>query len=87
MRGETFVVADQSPAPHAEVVRFICQTYGCPAPESVPLERVHASLQSDRAIDSARARKQLGVQLRYPSYRQGMAPEATGLMPMAALTP
>lgn len=84
VRGETFVVADASPAPHAEVVRFICQTYGCPAPEAVPLERVHASLQSDRAVDSSRAQTRLGVRLRYPSYRQGMAPEATGIAPLAA---
>ena len=83
VRGETFVVADAAPAPHAEVVRFICKTYGCPAPEAVPLERVHASLQSDRAIDSSRAQALLGVRLRYPSYRQGMAPEATGIAPLA----
>lgn len=81
VRGETFVIGDDTPAPHAEVVRYICRTYGCPAPEAVPLERVHASLQSDRAIDSARAQRVLGVRLRYPSYREGMAPEATGIAP------
>jgi hypothetical protein len=50
----------------------------------VPLERVHASLQSDRAIDSSRAQRVLNVQLRYPSYRLGMAPEATGIAPLSA---
>jgi len=53
-------------------------------PEAVPLERVHSSLQSDRAVDSSRARQRLGVQLRYPSYRLGMAPEVTGIPPLAA---
>jgi nucleoside-diphosphate-sugar epimerase len=78
-RAQTFVIGDEEPAPHIEVVRFICETYGCPLPPSQPLEEVHASLQADRAVDSARARTQLGVQLRYPSYRQGLARAATGL--------
>jgi nucleoside-diphosphate-sugar epimerase len=78
-RGETFVIGDEEPARHVDVVRFICETYGCPMPASAPLEEMHASLQADRAIDSARARQLLGVTLRYPSYRDGMSRAATGL--------
>lgn len=81
---ETFVIGDAEPAPHIEVVRFICESYGCALPASLPLESVHASLRADRAVDSARARARLGVRLRYPSYRQGMAPDATGLAPASA---
>jgi nucleoside-diphosphate-sugar epimerase len=79
VRGETFVVGDAEPAPHIEVVRFICQTYGCPMPPSVPLEQLHASLQADRAVDSTYTRARLGVRLRYPSYREGLSRQATGL--------
>jgi nucleoside-diphosphate-sugar epimerase len=79
--GETFVVGDLLPAPHIDVVRFICERYGVPMPESAPLESVHASLQADRQVDPRRALERLGVTLRYPSYREGMAPEATGLTP------
>jgi len=78
-RGETFVIGDAQPAPHVEVVRFICETYGCPMPPSVPLDSVHPSLRADRAVDSSRARARLGVQLRFPSYRDGMARNATGI--------
>jgi hypothetical protein len=80
-RGETFVVGDREPAPHIEVVRFICSAYRVPLPESAPLETLHASLRADRAVDPTRALATLGVTLRYPSYRQGMAPEATGIAP------
>lgn len=74
VRGETFVVGDEQPAPHADVVRYICKTYDAPWPNSEPLTDVHASLRADRAIDSSRVRELLGVKLRYPTYREGMAP-------------
>jgi nucleoside-diphosphate-sugar epimerase len=78
-RRDTFVVGDLEPAPHIDVVRFICNSYGAPLPASAPLETLHASLRADRAVDASRALEQLGVALRFRSYRQGMAPEATGL--------
>ena len=80
-RAKAFVIGDLEPAQHIEVVRFICNTYRVPLPEFAPLEGVHASLRADRAIDSSHARSQLGVTLRYPSYKHGMSPEATGLAP------
>ena len=53
--------------------RWICEHHGVPFPPSVPLEEVHETLRSDRRVDGARARERLGVTLRYPSYRDGMA--------------
>lgn len=76
---DTFLVGDLEPAPHIDVVRFICDAYGVPLPGSAPLETLHATLRADRAVDASRALAQLAVTLRYPSYRQGMAPEATGI--------
>ena len=78
-RGETMVVGDLEPAPHGDVVRFICESYGVPMPPFVPLESVHESLQADRRVDASRALAAAGVTLRYPSYKDGMAPSATGL--------
>ncbi len=78
-RGDTFVVGDLAPAPHIDVVRFICETYGVPLPPSVPLGDVHDSLRADRRIDPSRALAHLGVTLRYPDYRAGMSREATGI--------
>jgi len=84
VRGETFVVGDETPAPHLEVVEWICATYGVPLPPFAPLEEVHPSLRGDRRVDGGRARRVLGIELRYPSYRDGMSPEATGLRAPAA---
>jgi nucleoside-diphosphate-sugar epimerase len=73
VHGETFVVGDQEPAPHGEVVRWICATYGVPMPPHAPLEEVHETLRADRRIDPERALRMLGVTLRFPSFRAGMA--------------
>lgn len=74
-RGQTFVVGDAEPAPHIEVVRWICREYGVPEPPSVPIESVHETLRGDRRVDASRAARALGVTLRYPSYRDGMRRE------------
>jgi len=77
---ETFVVGDLAPAPHIDVVRFVCETYGVPLPPFVPLESVHESLRADRRVDASRALDRAGITLRYPGFREGMAPAATGLL-------
>jgi len=84
VRSETFVVGDLEPASHLEVVTFLCAAYALPFPPSVPLEDVHFTLRADRAIDAERARRVLGVDLAFPSYREGMAPGATGSKAAAA---
>lgn len=81
VRPDTFVVGDLEPAPHVEVVRFIAEAYGVPMPPFVPLESVHESLRADRRIDASRALSTLRITPRYPSYREGMAPAATGMLP------
>jgi hypothetical protein len=75
----TMVVGDLDPAPHGDVVRFISEAYAVPMPPFVPLESVHESLRADRRVDGSRALAASGVTLRYPSYRDGMSPAATGL--------
>ncbi|MBN9164909.1 MAG: hypothetical protein BGO98_35930 [Myxococcales bacterium 68-20] len=74
--GETFVVGDEKPARHADVVRWICTAYGAPMPPSVPLSEVHETLRGDRQVDASRALRVLGVTLRHPSYEDGYAPTA-----------
>jgi nucleoside-diphosphate-sugar epimerase len=82
--GDTMVTGDLEPAPHGDVVRFICEAYGVPMPPFVPLESVHESLRADRHVDASRVLRASGITLRYPSYRDGMAPAATGLTARAA---
>jgi hypothetical protein len=73
------VVGDLEPAPHVDVVRFVCEAYGVAMPPFVPLESVHESLRADRRVDASRALERFGVTLRYPTYREGMSPAATGI--------
>ena len=73
VRGETFVVGDLAPASQAEVCRWVAARYGVPYPPSVPIEEVHETLRTDRRVDGSRARERLGVTLRYPTWREGMA--------------
>ncbi|MDB4936383.1 MAG: Nucleoside-diphosphate-sugar epimerase [Labilithrix sp.] len=68
------VAGDREPAPHVEVVRFVSEAYGVPMPPFVPLESVHESLRADRRVDASRVLSELGVTLRYPTYREGMKP-------------
>lgn len=78
VRGETFIVGDLEPAPQIDVVRWICEEWGCPMPPSVPPETVHETLRYSRRIDPRRALAVLGVTLRYPSYRNGMRRAESG---------
>lgn len=71
--GETFVVGDLAPCPQIEMVRWLCQRLDLPLPVSAPLEQVHETLRRNRRIDGTRALSRLGVTLRYPSYREGLA--------------
>jgi len=68
----TFVIGDRDPAPHLEVVLFVCAKYGVPLPPFVPREQVDETLRHDRQVDPSYALETLGVTLRYPSYRDGM---------------
>lgn len=74
--GETFVVGDREPAPHVDVVRFVCGAFDVPMPPFAPLDGAHETLRGDRRVDGTRALDRLGVSLRWPTYRTGMAPHA-----------
>lgn len=67
----TFVVGDACPAPQLEVVTWLCARLGLPMPPSVALEDAPRSLRRNRAVDATEALASLGVQLQYPSYREG----------------
>lgn len=71
--GDTFVVGDLAPVPQIEAVAWLCDRMGLPLPPSVPLERAHPTLRGSRAVDPSRAIGELGVTLRFPSYREGFA--------------
>lgn len=69
--GTTYLLGDALPAPHRDVVAFLCEHLVLPFPASAPLDQVSPTLQGDRAVDALAARERLGVTLRFPTYREG----------------
>ncbi len=69
--GETFVVGDAAPVPQIDVVTWLCDRMGLALPPSAPLDAVPVTMRGNRSVDGSRALAELGVTLRYPSYREG----------------
>jgi nucleoside-diphosphate-sugar epimerase len=69
--GTTFVLADDTPVPQREAIAWLCQRLGRAEPASLPLGEVAETLRHDRSVDNAAAKRSLGVQVAFPSYREG----------------
>lgn len=71
--------ADDDPAPHGEVLTEVARRLGLPAPPRVRAaelsEAARAMLLADRKISNRRLREELGVALRYPSWRDALGEE------------
>ncbi|MGE0580492.1 SDR family oxidoreductase [Reyranella sp.] len=73
-------VADDLPAPTSEVVAFACELLGKPVPPLIPWEEVEPTLSAmarsfyaeSRRVRNDRIKQELGVTLRYPTYREGL---------------
>jgi nucleoside-diphosphate-sugar epimerase len=72
-RGAVYTVADDAPVPQIEAIAWLCARLGVPRPPSVPVEEAAEALRHDRRVSNARAKRELQVRLRYPSYREGFA--------------
>jgi nucleoside-diphosphate-sugar epimerase len=71
LRSETFVVADDEPAPQGEVVTYLAGLMGLPVPAAVPLAEAPETLRHDRRVDASGIKRRLALDLRYPTYRTG----------------
>lgn len=84
--GRIYNVCDDEPAAPAEVVAWACRLLGVPIPAAVSFEEAAASMspmarsfwQDNRRVDNARIKRELGVQLRYPTFREGLTALAGG---------
>jgi nucleoside-diphosphate-sugar epimerase len=76
--GAIYNVADDEPAPPQDVVAFACALLGALPPPEVPFETAELSpmarsfYSDSRRICNARIKQELGVTLRYPTYRDGL---------------
>jgi dTDP-4-dehydrorhamnose reductase len=67
-----YPVADDQPCSQREMAEYIAELTGLPIPASVPPERADETRRGDRRVDGCAVRRLLGVDLRYPSYREGI---------------
>ena len=76
-------VSDDEPAPPQDVVAYAAELLGLPVPPDIPFAQagmsgMAASFWSEsRRVSNQRIRQDLGVQLLYPTYREGLRALAT----------
>jgi nucleoside-diphosphate-sugar epimerase len=76
--GAAYNVADDQPAPPQDVIAFACELLGVTPPPEVPYDEAELSPMArsfyadNRRIANARIKRELGVRLRYPTYREGL---------------
>jgi len=79
--GGVFNVADDLPASTADVVAYACELLGKPTPPLVPWAEAEAGMSEmarsfwaeNRRVRNDRIKNDLGVILRYPTYREGLS--------------
>ena len=76
--GAVYNVADDEPAPPQDVIAFACDLLGVSPPPVVPYEEAELSPMArsfyadNRRVDNARIKRELGIELKYPTYREGL---------------
>jgi len=73
-------VVDNRPAPSSELLGYAAHLLDCKLPDYQPFERIAADLspmalsfwRDNRRVSNQRLTQELGYQLRYPSYREGL---------------
>ncbi|MGH6673671.1 MAG: SDR family oxidoreductase [Xanthobacteraceae bacterium] len=75
-----FNVADDEPSPPGDQLIFAAQLLGMPPPQEIPYEEAAPSMsplarsfwQECRRVSNDKLKRELGVSLRYPTYREGL---------------
>jgi nucleoside-diphosphate-sugar epimerase len=75
-----FNIADDEPSPPGDPILFAAQLLGVPAPPEIPFDAARRTMspialsfyEECRRADNSRMKSVLGVDLQYPSYREGL---------------
>jgi hypothetical protein len=76
--GTVYNVCDDEPAPPQDVIAYACQLLSREPPPLVPFEDAGLSemgrsfFEDNKRVRNDRIKRELGVRLRYPSYREGL---------------
>lgn len=76
---DVYNVTDDEPAPPQDVLVYAAELLGRPAPPEIPFNEAELSEMARsfycelKRVNNDRIKEDLGVQLRYPTYREGLA--------------
>lgn len=77
--GGVFNVCDDEPAPPQDVVAYGAGLLSVPPPAEIPFEQADLSPMarsfwaSNKRVSNRKLKQELGIKLRYPTYREGLA--------------
>jgi len=77
--GRIYNVCDDDPAPPQDVIAHAAELLGLPVPPAVPFEEAELSPMArsfyaeSKKLRNERIKKELGIALKYPTYREGLA--------------
>lgn len=77
--GAIYNVCDDDPAPPQDVIAHAAELLGLPTPPVIPFDKADLSPMAasfyaeSKRVDNRRIKDDLGVRLRYPDYRAGLA--------------
>jgi len=79
-RGTVYNVVDDLAASSADLIAFACELLGTPVPPLVPWSEIEPAMSAmarsfyseNRRVRNDRLKRELGVVLRYPTYREGL---------------
>lgn len=83
--GRAYNVCDDEACPPQDVVEYGAKLLGLPVPPDIPFEEAQLSpmarsfYSDSKRVSNARLREELGVRLKYPTYREGLRALAEGL--------
>jgi nucleoside-diphosphate-sugar epimerase len=78
--GAVFNVVDDLPASSSDLIAYACELLGKPVPPEIPWTEIEPTLSAmarsfyseNRRVRNDRIKRELGVVLRYPTYREGL---------------
>lgn len=78
-RGRAYNVADHEACPSGDVIRFACELLDVEPPQPIPFDSAELSAMARsfysecKRLDTTRLVGELGVELEYPTYREGLS--------------
>ncbi len=79
--GAIYNLCDDAPAEQIDVVTYACELLGVAPPHAIPFEDAEPGMSpmqrsfwdDNRRVDNTKAKTELGLVLKYPTYRDGLA--------------